>query len=457
MKATTGIVHFGPGAFHRAHQAHYVDHLLRHDPRWGIAGVSLRTAETVNALKTQGGRYTLAILDSETTFRTIHAHTRFLGPRDSASIRAQLLDPAVRLVTSTVTEKGYCLRGDGALDFEHPDIRHDLADPRKPRSLIGWIALGLADRRAQAIAPFTPICCDNMAHNGRKFRDAVVAFAREFDSDLADWIAGEVRFPKTMVDAITPATDNRLRRLVYEKTGFDDQAPVCREAFAQWVVEDILPAGSPALASAGVTMTGDVTGWERAKLRILNGAHSTLAYLGLLMGHETVADAIADPMLGSFVRRLVTEDIIPTLEPSPIDLKQYAKETFERFRNPAIGHRLSQIAWDGSQKLPYRLLDTISDARAAGRPLERLAVPIAAWMVFIGRQAHTGTAVVDPLAERLVEIFRNQDVIGLFNVQQIFPKTLVSDPSFRDAVTESVARMRSGGPEAVISMEAVRA
>jgi len=260
-----------------------------------------------------------------------------------------------------------------------------------------------------------------------------------------------------MVDAITPATDDRLRRLVYENTGFNDQAPVCREAFAQWVVEDILPAGAGALASAGVTMTADVTAWERAKLRILNGAHSTLAYLGLLMGHETVAEAIGDPMLGSFTRALVAEDVIPTLEPSPIDLKQYAKDTFERFRNPAMGHRLSQIAWDGSQKLPYRLLDTICDARAAGRPLRRLAVPIAAWIVFIERQARTGTLVVDPLAEHLVELARNQDVMGLLNIRQIFPTTLVSDPSFRDDVTSAVTRLRSGGPEAVISMETVRA
>jgi fructuronate reductase len=455
-RLTTGVVHFGPGAFHRAHQADYLDRLLHEDPRWGIAAVSLRTATTVEALKAQNNLYTLAVLDTEMSFRTIGAHSRFLGPVESPAVRGQLLDPGVRIVTSTVTEKGYCLAGDGTLDFDHPDIRHDLAEPQSPVSLIGWLALALADRRAQRLAPFTPICCDNMAHNGNKLHAAVVAFANRLDPELARWIYGEVRFPETMVDSITPATDDHLRYLVQESTGFADKAPVAREAFTQWVIEDVLPSGTPDLGSVGVTLTRDVNAWEQAKLRILNGAHSTLAYIGLLLGHDTVADAMADSSLSSFVRQLVLSDIIPTLASSEIDLRGYAEETFRRFGNPAIGHRLSQIAWDGSQKLPYRLLDTIIDAGASGRSVDRLVLPIAAWLLFIGHEARAGATIVDPLAKQLAAIADSDRPVEALLQLAIFPEALASDASFRRAITEGLAQMRSN-VAAAINSETVNA
>jgi len=450
-RLTTGIVHFGPGAFHRAHQADYVDRLLNQDPRWGIAAVSLRSAATIEALKAQHGLYTLAILDAQPSFRTISAHSGFFGPHDGADVRRQLRDPAVRIVTSTITEKGYCLAGDGTLDFTHPDILHDLEQPEQPVSLIGWLALGLADRRANGLAPFTPSCCDNMASNGRKLQAAVVAFAQRIAPEIARWIEGEVAFPNTMVDSITPATDDRLRQLVRDATDSDDAVPVGREAYAQWVIEDVLPAGSPDLASVGVTLTGDVQGWEKAKLRILNGAHSSLAYLGLLLGLETVADAIAHPALSAFVERLVTEDIIPTLEPSPIDLHGYAAATLARFRNPAIHHRLSQIAWDGSQKLPYRLLATIIDARASGRPIDSLAMPISAWILFIERQARAGAPIVDPLADSLATLgLSPAPVEGILQLRQVFPESLASDAAFTSAVTAAASAMRTEGVAALI-------
>jgi fructuronate reductase len=450
-RLATGIVHFGPGAFHRAHQADYIDRLLRQDPRWGIAAVSLRSIGTIEALRAQDGLYTLAILDRETSFRTIGAHNRLFGPADSAALRQQLLDPAIGIVTSTVTEKGYCLVADGTLDFDHPDIAHDLENPHNPVSLIGWLALGLSDRRANGLQPFTPICCDNMASNGRKLGAAVTAFARHLDPELARWIEGEAPFPNTMVDSITPASDDRLRQLVRNATGFDDAAPVSRETFAQWVIEDILPSGSPDLASVGVTLAGDVAAWEKTKLRILNGAHSTLAYLGLLLELETVADAMAHPALSTFVKQLVREDVIAMLQPSPIDLNAYADATFARFRNPAIHHRLSQIAWDGSQKLPYRLIDTIIEARAAGRPLDRLAVPIAAWILFIERQARASAAIVDPLADRLATLGRSPDLVGaILELRQVFPESLAADAGFRDAVTRAAAAMRTNGVAAAL-------
>jgi fructuronate reductase len=451
-----GIVHFGPGAFHRAHQADYIDRLLEQDPRWGIAAVSLRSLGTVEALKRQQGRYTLAILDAETSFRTLAAHKAFFCPGEGEAVRALLRDPAVRIVSSTVTEKGYCLAGDGALDMSHPDIVRDLADPEHPVSIVGWLALGLSDRRAAGLPAFTPLCCDNMVSNGKKLRAAVLAYAERLDPELARWINRETVFPDTMVDSITPATDDRLRDIVAEQ-GFADAIPVSREAYTAWVIEDVLPEGSPDFASVGVTMAADVGAWEKAKLRILNGAHSSLAYIGSLIGHETVADAMADAELAAFVEAMVREDIAVSLEPSPIDLQAYASEILERFRNPAIRHRLLQIAWDGSQKLPYRLLDTMADALAAGRSIERLAVPIAAWMLFIRRQARAGAEIVDPLAGTLADAgVSDETAERLLALRQIFPARLAEDPRFRRAVLGAMRAMSEEGPRARLNEGASR-
>ena len=443
-RLTTGIVHFGPGAFHRAHQAHYVDRLLERDPRWGIAAVSLRSAATVEGLRKQDGLYTLAILDAETSYRTIGAHNRFIGPGEDAAVRSLLREPAVRIVTSTVTEKGYCLSSDGTLDFNHPDIVHDLGTPEAPVSIVGWLALGLSDRKAASVPPFTPVCCDNMVSNGKKLGGAVAAFAERLDPELARWIEAEVAFPDTMVDSITPATDDRLRALVAEATGSPDIIPVSREAFTQWIIEDVLPPGSPDFGSVGVVLAKDVGAWERAKLRILNGAHSSLAYIGVLLGHETVAQAMGDAQLAAFIETLVRRDIVASLEPSPIDLQAYAGQIFDRFRNPAIHHKLSQIAWDGSQKLPYRLLDTIADALTAGRQVERLAIPIAAWMTFIGRQAGKGSEIVDPLADRLIAAAKSDTPVGSFlALRQVFSSQVAENEEFRSAVEAAWQRMRA--------------
>lgn len=444
-RLTTGIVHFGPGAFHRAHQADYVHRLAQHDPRWAIAAVSLRSTGTIDALGRQDGLYTLAILEEETSLRTIGVHNRFFGPGDAYALRRQFLDPGIRIVTSTVTEKGYCLGLDGSLDFNHPDILHDLGNSSSPQSLIGWLALALSIRREEELPPLTVVCCDNMVSNGRKLGHAVVQFAEQLDPQIARWIEGEVRFPNTMVDSITPATDDALRQLVRERTGWDDSIPVRRERYAEWVIEDVLLAGAPDFESAGATLTSDVAGYEKAKLRILNGAHSALAYLGLLIGHETVYHAMGDELLAGFVERLIERDIIPTLEPSPLNLSDYRAQTLKRFRNPAINHKLSQIAWDGSQKLPYRLLDTVLDALAAERPLDRLAVPIAAWILFLERQFRSSLEVIDPLA---VELHRaatsDHPLRAILSLRQVFPERLRADSEFGRSVARARAAMLAG-------------
>jgi fructuronate reductase len=294
-----------------------------------------------------------------------------------------------------------------------------------------------------------------MNSNGRKLGRAVAEFAGRSDPELARWIESEVRFPNTMVDSITPATDDALRKLVRERTGFDDAIPVRREAYAEWVIEDVLPADAPDLASAGATLTGDVAAWEKAKLRILNGAHSTLAYLGLLIGHETVAEAMQDEALRRFVERLIADDIIPGLQPSSMDLPRYATRTLHRFCNPAIHHRLSQIAWDGSQKLPYRLLDTVADALNAGRRVDRLAVPVAAWIMFLERQFRDGVDVIDPLADLLRPLALSADpVAAILDVRQIFPEAFGAGSPFGSAIAFARAEMARSGVEATLARTA---
>ncbi len=400
-----GIVHFGPGAFHRAHQAAYIDAVLADDPRWGIAAVSMRTRRTVEALAAQDGLYTLAIRDTESAMRVIGAHREFLGPEDAARIHALLADPSVELVTSTVTEKGYCLAGDGTLDANHADIVHDLAGTDTPRSLIGWLVAGLGARKAAGTAPFVPMPCDNLASNGAKLHAALVAFAQMRDAALADWIAGEVRVPSTMVDSITPASDAALYDDVEATIGLRDEAAVQRESFAQWVIQDIGQPLGPDLGGAGATITDDVGGYEKAKLRILNGAHSTLAYAGLLRGATSVADAMRDDALAGFVEAMIVRDIAPMLpRVRGLDIDAYRAAVLQRFRNPVIVHRLDQIAQDGSQKLPYRLGDTLIANREAGRMPAHVIAAIGCWVAFVMRQARAGTAIVDPAGAELALI-----------------------------------------------------
>jgi len=448
----TGIVHFGPGAFHRAHQAAYIDRLLDSDPRWGIAAVSLRSAGTVAALEAQDRLYTLAIRDREPSLRVIAAHSDAVGPGEAPRLRALLADPAVRIVTTTVTEKGYCLAGDGSLDFAHPDIVHDLARPAEPASVIGWIVAGLADRFDAGVAPFAVLCCDNMTANGAKLRAACVALAGRHDPALATRIES-VAFPDSMVDSITPASDPAFLAHVAHDLGVSDRAAVKRERFAQWVIERFDLPGGPDLAAAGVTITDDVRGYERAKLRILNGAHSSLAYIGLARGHETVFEAMSDPALEGFITRLVHSDIALSLKPvRGLDVQAYADAVLDRFRNPAIRHLLSQIAWDGSQKLPYRLLDTIEDELDTGRSIERLAVPVAAWIAFVRRKAQSGEAITDPLAGTLALAARRDDVLSaMLALRQVFPEKLASDPRFRHAVADALLPFLEGHVERLLT------
>ncbi|NKJ44263.1 mannitol dehydrogenase family protein [Novosphingobium sp. SG720] len=441
-----GVVHFGPGAFHRAHQAAAFDTLLARDPRWGITGVSLHSQGVAQALNPQGGLYTLALLDAQTDYRVIGSIGQVLTGAAPAAILAALANADTRVISATVTEKGYCLGGDGALDFAHPAIAADLAAAGGPgwvpASFIGWLVQGLAARRAAGLPGVTVLSCDNVTDNGRKLEAATLALAQAVDGETARWIGDHVRFPNAMVDSITPATDDALRAQVAAATGLQDAWPIQRERFTQWVIEDRFAGERPALDLAGATFAADVRPFEAAKLRLLNGAHSTLAYLGLGLGHETVAQAMQDAALATFVERLMREDIAPSVKAPPgLNLAGYIGDVLARFANPAIRHLLAQIAWDGSQKLPYRLLGTVQDALDAGRPIDRLAVPIAAWLRFLAAAARDGRPITDPLAGELLA--RAPDWRAVLAMPAVFG-ALGHDEDFVDAVAHAHAALEEG-------------
>ena len=444
-----GILHFGPGAFHRVHQAWYVDRLLQRDSRWGIAGVSLHSPGVRDALQPQDGLYALAVQDEAPSIEVIGSLRELVvATDDPAAVVRRLADSRLAVVTLTVTEKGYCLTTAGSLDQSHPDVVRDLATPAAPASVLGYLVAGLRQRRVLGLSAPAIVSCDNVAENGQRLRGAVVALAQLQDPSLARWIEDEVRFPCTMVDSICPATTDALRTSVSAALGVHDAWPVQREAFVQWVMEDMTRPGDPDWASVGVTLTSDVAAFERAKLRILNGAHSTLAYLGLRAGCATVAQAMARPDLVAFVRRMLCDEVLPTLRPTPgLDVHAYVEQVLQRFRNPAIEHRLAQIAWDGSQKLRFRILGTVRDALAAGRSVDQLCVPLAAWGWFARWKSEQRSAIVDPLASRLAQLGRDwgfdaqADVERLLQLRDTFGDDLRADPRFRAALERAWRRV----------------
>lgn len=446
-----GIVHLGLGAFHRAHQAAYTDAVLAAgDRRWGITAASLRSADTRDALGPQDGLYALEVRGEHDRIAVIGAITGILvAPEDPAALLTRLADPATAIVSLTVTEKAYCRDpASGDLDPAHPDIGHDLGRSDAPRSVLGFLTAAIARRRAHGIAPFTVLCCDNLPANGRTVHRLLQQFAALRDPDLAAFIAGEIACPDTMVDRIVPATTDADRARIAGALGLEDAWPVVTEPFTQWVVEDCFPAGRPEWERAGATMVADVGPFEAMKLRMLNASHSALAYLGYLAGAETVADAMRDPGLAAFAARVMDEAAV-TLPPD-LDTVAYARSLLDRFRNPALRHRTWQIAMDGSQKLPQRVLGTLSDRLNRGLPIATHAIIVAAWMRYVTGIDEAGRPidVRDPLAELLAataaEMGPDRLAPALLDLRQVFGD-LGRDERVRSAVTEALRRIYEVG------------
>ena len=461
-----GIVHLGLGAFVRGHLACYTDDVLAIEPGpWGIAGVSLKRPDQRDRLLPQDGLYSTLQRDgSGTRARVIGCLRRtIVAPEAPAALLAAMASTSCRIVSLTVTEKGYCHDpATGRLDLDHPDIRHDLQHPDQPRTAVGLIAAALQARRVAGIAPFTVLCCDNLPHNGRLLAGLVRDFAAILAQDgLASWIEAGVAFPSTMVDRIVPAMIADDVADAAAALGLHDAAPVSHEPFRQWVIEDRFGStGRPAWEKAGAQIVSDVAPYEHMKLRLLNGAHSALAYLGYLAGHETIPDVAADPAFRLYAQALWRE-IIPVVPALPgVDLHGYAATLLARFENPAIRHRTWQIAMDGSQKLPQRLLSTMRERLAAGLPVPCLALALAGWVRYVGGVDETGRAidVRDPLAARLRAVLDRSGpepgsrVAAVLGMEAVFGADLPQSPPFAAAVTQAYAALLANGARASISL-----
>lgn len=455
-RVTPGLVHLGIGNFHRAHQAAYLDDGLAEDPSWGVVGVSLRRPDMRDALAPQDGLYTLAVTDDAgTRARVIGSVLEVLHPgADTAPLVARMADPAIRIVSLTVTEKGYCHDpATGDLDESRPEIVADRARPGRPRSAPGLLAAALAARRAAGVAPFTVLVCDNLPANGPTVKRIVGQMAALWDDALAAHVAADVAFPATMVDRIVPHTTDADRAAIADLTGLEDAWPVMTEPFSQFVIEDAFPAGRPPLP--GAELVAEVAPYEAMKLRMLNGAHSTLAYLGQLAGRETVAEAMADPAIAGLVAGLWREETIPTLDLPRAELERYAAALDRRFRNGALRHRTAQIAMDGSQKIPQRLLATIRDRRRAGLPHPRATLGVAAWLAHASG-ANGRAPASDPMAERFAAIASGTlpDIeaygAAMLDIAAVFGD-LSRDAGFRTEVVAALRLLIERGAHAAIA------
>ncbi|HEY9043524.1 MAG TPA: mannitol dehydrogenase family protein [Rheinheimera sp.] len=458
-KPKIGIVHLGPGAFFRGHQAWYTEQALQYGGDWAISAVSMRSPDVSQALTPQDGLYTLAVLDAVQSYQVIGSVQEVLiASEQYPQVLARLTAASTKYVTMTITEKGYCLNGSGQLDLTHTQIQQDLTGNQQPVTAIGLLFTALAARFQANIAPFCVISCDNLTDNGHKLRSALIAYAEQKDPTIANWLSQQLISPCTMVDSITPATDDAIKAQVAEVLGVADNWPIKREAFVQWVIEDILPADRPAWQQAGVIYAQDVSAFEKAKLRLLNAPHSTLAYVGSLLGYETVFDAMQDKTLTQFIQQMISDEIMPSFTPpAELDVQQYSNDILARFRNPAIRHLLAQIAWDGSQKLPMRVLPAIRDNLASGKPIDKLAFAIAAWCRFIVKRYKDNEKLVDPLAEPLLAVAAqctgqaDTDVALFLAVDAVFPAELSLNKAFFPAVRAAYQQLATG-PAAALAV-----
>ena len=461
-----GILHLGAGAFHRAHQAAITDTALAASGGdWRIAGVSLRSADLAKALAPQDGLFTLIERGAQgDRARVIGAIDRVIAARGAPeAVLGPMADPAIRIVTLTVTEKAYGIDRSGPdADPAHPDVAADLDSPAAPRGVLGLLVEGLRLRRAAGHVPFTVLCCDNLPENGAMLRGGVLGFARRIDPGLADWIAAEVAFPSSMVDRITPAATDATLTLAARLTGVEDAAAIETEPFCQWVIEDRFAQGRPDWAAGGAIFVDDVAPYERMKLRMLNGAHSLIAYAGFIAGHALVRGAMADPALSVLARRHIAA-AAATLDPLPgIDLDAYGDELAARFANPAIAHETYQIAMDGSQKLPQRIFAPACDAQRAGQDMRPFAFATAAWARYcMGRgEAGASHALRDPREAEIAAVVEaaGEDattlIAGLLRLPGLAPAVLL-DGDFEAQAAQILRDMLARGMVAAIAGEAV--
>ncbi|GAA3921650.1 mannitol dehydrogenase family protein [Actinoplanes auranticolor] len=460
-----GIVHLGLGAFHRAHQAVYTEEAIAAaGGDWGIVGVAPRSAQVVADLTAQDRLFSVTTMSGAT------AGTRVVGAlagvrhaaADPEAVVALLADPAVRVVTLTITEKGYRLDPSTGRLMLDAELRADLGLDRPPVTIPGLLLRGLLARCRADAGPLTVLSCDNLPSNGRRVR-SLVAQARALVPGKAgfdEWLGASVTFPGSMVDRIVPASTPATLDRAAAALGTRDLAAVHGEPYRQWVIEDQFPGGRPAWELAGAVLTDDAGPWERLKLRTLNGVHSAIAYLGAVAGRETIAAALEIPGMRAAMTRFVAEDVAGSLEPPPgVSVVGYGASVLDRFADPAIAHRTRQVAMDGTQKLPQRVLHTIADRRAAGASPRWAALVVAAWMRYVQGRADDGQALPldDPLAglirERLADAGSAPAGVAeaLFGLDAVFPAELAADDTVRALVVEWLTALDRHGVEATLA------
>ncbi|MGO4831280.1 mannitol dehydrogenase family protein [Rhizobiaceae sp. 2RAB30] len=463
-----GIVHLGTGAFHKAHQAVYTDDALQEaGGDWMISGVSLRSPDVAQALNPQKGLYTLLERGPQGVSARVIASISgvLVAPEDQAAVMVALAASETRIVSLTITEKGYGLDPrTGGLDRNHPTVAADLADPDNTQSALGFLVAALHARKVLGRPPFTVLCCDNLPSNGKVLRRLVLEFAALRDPEMAPYIETEVSFPSTMVDRITPASTDRTFADAKALTGCEDRAAVETEPFSQWIIEDSFVAGRPKWEAGGALFVEDVAPYEKMKLRMLNGAHSMLAYAGFIAGHKYVRDVMADGDLARLVARHMGE-AARTLEPVPgVDLGSYAEELRDRFANPAIAHETWQIAMDGTQKLPQRLIEPARTALERGLPIDAYAFSVAAWMRYALGETENGEPYMlrDPREAEIRTALAGsgrdaRDIVkSLLALPGLFPDVLATSAAWREAVTERLTTMLADGMRVAITREAAR-
>ena len=397
-----GILHFGVGNFHRAHQAVYLDDLFNlgegHDFALVGAGVRAADEEMRQKLLVQDWHTTVVEQEADaSTARVTGAMIDYVKAADTAAILEKLVDPAIRIVSLTITEGGYFINSaTGKFDPEHPDMKHDAANPDMPKTVFGLILAGLRHRHAAGMAPFTVMSCDNIPHNGVVTKNSVVGLAKMIDANFAVWVNQEVAFPNGMVDRITPATGERERAILAKDFGIQDNWPVFCEGFKQWVLEDKFTAGRPALEKVGVQFVEDVSPFELMKIRILNGGHAVIAYPAALMDIHFVHDAMADPLVKGFLDKIENDEIIPCLPPVPnTNIDDYYKLIVRRFSNPKIGDTIPRLCLDGTNRQPKFIVPSIADRLKAGKSIVGLALESALWCRYCYGTTESGT-VIDP-------------------------------------------------------------
>ncbi|WP_415714680.1 mannitol dehydrogenase family protein [Roseibium sp.] len=450
------LLHIGFGAFAKAHVMVFHDEMLHTEASdWGVVATRLHSGiEDLDRLDQSDGLYSVGEMsDDDLRLRQVGVLTKTLHPRRDGpdSLLNQIAEPELGVVTMTITEKGYCLSG-GRLDLQNSGIRQDLISPASPETAIGVLVEGLSRRRNAGLSGLTILSCDNLPENGRLCQSAVLDFAEHRDPELASWIRSKCRFPCSMVDRITPAMTEESFSKLADALGYSDPNGVLCEPFRQWVIEDNFAGARPDWDLAGAEFIEDVAPFEEMKLRLLNGSHSFLAYLGALGDKETIADCMEDPILRAAVTRLMFDEQAPTLRvPQGVDIERYAKALLERFSNRALHHKTTQIASDGSQKLPQRLLAPVRQHLAEQHGWRLSSLAIAGWMLYCRGRSETGASlpVNDPLAARISEISMRTDgdayVHELLSLEDVFGNDLPDNADFVESISSAYRTLQDHG------------